>query len=101
MTKSRQEALNDLKKKYDLEREKLEKKYSKIGLKRLDEISKITTQNKTIIDMTDDEFKKYLEGLSNLMSAYNNRKNFRKNEAHSAQNNQNRNQQNNFESHQN
>lgn len=51
--------------------------------------------------MTDDEFKKYLEGLSNLMSAYNNRKNFRKNEAHSAQNNQNRNQQNNFESHQN
>lgn len=68
MTES--EELKKLQQEMERKKQKIERKYSKIAKKRLQQINKIVSPDKLIVDMSDDEFKQLMSKIVDATQLY-------------------------------
>ena len=65
-----EEELKQLQAEMQKKKQKIERKYSKIAKKRLQQINKIVSPDKLIVDMSDDEFKQLMSKIVDATQLY-------------------------------
>ena len=70
-----EEELKQLQAEMQKKKQKIERKYSKIAKKRLQQINKIVSPDKLIVDMSDDEFKQLMIKITDGTQLYIDNKN--------------------------